>query len=313
MKTSFMLLGLVLAAACLKAAPYPSILTVKYKDKMLPVVHVKGDNPVVLVDGKEKVLRDVPTFMVQGGPGFADNFVEAPADTLGGPYRGTTGGMTTAYYAVTLTAQQTIKHGFAVVVVYANPEKTKEFREKALGLSGKDKDAASIEAFLMRAAIIVHDLPELPAGQPVKVKFSDALSAGLLATNYFTQIFDDQGREVPTPDLKYSGEYYLARDRLRAAPAKARYLERFKAEDHDAAPVLMPKPYFPPGTVPPEDRVLVTITVEADGQVSDVDASAVEDAKARQCITDALGGWIFFPCLKAGQPVPVKIQVPLHF
>ena len=27
----------------------------------------------------------------------------------------------------------------------------------------------------------------------------------------------------------------------------------------------------------------------------------------------AIEGWLFLPKLKAGQPVPIKIQVPLHF
>lgn len=314
MKTPLLLLGLALAATCLEAAGlYPSILTVKYNDRMLPVVSVHGTDPIVVVGGKEKEIRSAPVFFVQSAPGFADNFVSAPPNNLAGGFRSNTGSITTGYYHVTMTAQKTIRHGFAVVITYADLEKTKELREKALGLTDKDKAAVAADAFLSGTSIVVHDLPELPAGQPVNVKFSDAMRVGLLATDYFTQIFDDEGREVPTTDMKYAGAFFLARDRVRTAPTKERYLETFKAQDHDAAPVLTPKPYFPPGTATPTDDVSVMITVEADGHVSDVDASEVQDEKARQCIVDALGGWIFFPRLKAGQPIPTKIKVPLRF
>lgn len=310
----------LLAPALLAVAPYPSVLTVKFKDQMLPVVHVHDTDPVVLVDGKEKVIRSEPTFLMQGASGFADNFVDAPPGSLGGPFRrvflgdasasGPRSSMT--YIEVPLIARKTIHRGFAAAVVYADVNKVDGGLQKALGLSA-DKNAIATVRFLSGTSIIVHELPELPAGKTVKVKFSAGGDVALLATDYFIQLFDDEGREVRTADVECAWRFYAMRDRARLDVAVGKYLERFKGADHDAVPAMMPKPIFPPGAAMPTGQVIVTLTIEPDGTVSAVDDAEVKDDGVRQSLTSAMGGWMFLPKLKAGQPVPVKIQVPLKF
>ena len=46
--------AVVVVTSLSAAGPHPTMLTVKYKDLMLPVVKLIGSDPVVLVDGKEK-------------------------------------------------------------------------------------------------------------------------------------------------------------------------------------------------------------------------------------------------------------------
>ncbi len=60
------------------------MLTVKYKDKMLPVVRVEETDPFVMVDGKEVRVRSNPIYLAQDAPAFSDNFVTAPRGGLGG-------------------------------------------------------------------------------------------------------------------------------------------------------------------------------------------------------------------------------------
>ncbi len=126
MKTPLPLLGFFLAALPLLASPpHPSVLTVKYKDQMLPVVRVKGDNPVVMVNGKEKTIRDFPKYEIVAADDFADNFVESPRRTLGGMQRrdeDTSRGLNRYTdphvefdLKLTLTARTSIKRGFITV------------------------------------------------------------------------------------------------------------------------------------------------------------------------------------------------------
>ena len=75
----------------------------------------------------------------------------------------------------------------------------------------------------------------------------------------------------------------------------------------------MPKPIFSPEAVKPAGEVVIGLTVEADGTVSAVDAETIADESARASVMQALGGWLFLPRLKGGQPVSVVVNVPLQF
>lgn len=307
----------LLTTGLLAAAPYPSVLTVKYKDQRLPVVHVKTTDPVIMVNGKEKSIWAEPDYQIQEAPRFADNFVAVEPGSLGGPFRvrfiGGDGarGTTLTYVDVPLTARKTIKRGFAVLIIYADPTKSKELQDKAFG--GHVEIAGLGTNFFFGTTIIVHELPELPAGQPVKVKFTAGGALPLLLTDYFIQIFDDEGREVRTTDVAFAWEFYAKRDRARLAQGVAKYLEKFKGSDHDAVPAVMRKPIFPDGATMPAGEVDVTLTVEADGVVSAVEVPGVKDDGVRQSLTDALGGWLFLPRLKAGVPVATQVSFPLKF
>jgi hypothetical protein len=301
----FLLLGFCLLAPGLLAyAPHPSMLLVKYKDQMLPVIKVHGDAPVVMVEGKEKRLWTDPVFFVQRAEAFSDNYIDTLGVGLGGKMLLTYDGIpepagvtlpSATEFKANLAAKETLKGGFTVVVVYSpnNP----------FGDLSPDN----------RPKLIVHELPDLPAGQTVQVKFTDGDTGRMKNARYFIQFFDATGREVMTPGVEYAWQYYALRDLHKLSIAMGKYLERFKEADHDAVPAIMPKPVFKPGAVLPKGAVTVVLTVEANGTVSAVDAGNIADASARDSLTAALGGWLFLPKLEAGQPVGTSIQVPLKF
>jgi hypothetical protein len=58
---------------------------------------------------------------------------------------------------------------------------------------------------------------------------------------------------------------------------------------------------------------MVQLSVSDEGIVTNVDAGMIADDRVRQSVIDALGGWLFLPKLKAGQPVYSYINVPLQF
>lgn len=302
MKLLSLLLGFCLVAPGLHAyALHPTVLTVQYKDQMLPVVKVVGTDPVVMVDGKEKRIRDYPYYLPQGAAGYADNSIDAPEDAFGGRYHITSlngsggGAFQRIYFDGMLTAKKTIRSRFIVVIIYSfgNPYQ--------------------LPTYLDHPTVIVHALPDLPAGEAVRVKFSKDLGAEGFGTDYCIQIFDGTGREVVTPGLGYASQFYAMCDFAHLTRAMEKYLAKFKGADHDALPAIMPKPIFKNGAILPKGEVSALLTIATTGQVSGVEVQGVEDAAVRKCVAEALGGWLFLPKLKAGQPVPSKISVPLQF
>src|ERR1700712_389885 len=126
--SALLLLVLVSSAPVLLAyAPPPTVLTVKYKDQMLPVVRVEGTDPFVMADGKEVRIRSNPVYLAQDAAAFSDNFVTAPRGGLGGTAKLQVEGghaenfdMTNAQdfhmnFDVTVSARETLKGGYAVL------------------------------------------------------------------------------------------------------------------------------------------------------------------------------------------------------
>lgn len=298
MKSPALLLGLCLLALALPAAaPHPTVLRVKYRDQMLAVVRVRRDDPYVMMDGKETLIRSTPVYFLENADGYSDNFVETPHGALGGrmgmqvlgdhyfdPSSGNVIGTIT--FEVPMTARRTIKGGFVAIAMVS---------------------------FIGFGDIIVHELPDLPAGQTVKVKLDVRRLPRMPNPVFFAQVFDETGREVRTSDMGVAWEYYAQRVRDRLAKAVEIYKKKFANADHDAVPALTPSPIFKPTAELPKGEVIVTLTVEPDGTVSAVDAGNVADDSVRDSLTNALGGWLFLPKLRAGQPVSTYVRVPLQF
>lgn len=311
MKRLLFVLGVALASGLHASAPHPSLLTVKFHDQMLPVVKVIGTDPVVLVDGAEKRIRTEPIYLVQRADHFLPGYVTARHVQFGGTelkvaatqdaaltdHNATPTGRRfgVSYFEGRFTARPAITGGFVVLVVYS---------PTAMAAGPSDEG---------QTQVIVHELPDLPAGQEVEVKISAALPDGQANQTYFFQVFDGHGREVVTSASDLAWKYYALRDRLKLAGVRAQYLEKFHGADHAAVPAVMARPVFSQGAKPPQGEASAMITVSADGVVTNVDVRGVEDPAARADIANALGGWLFLPQLKGGVPVGTKLQVPLEF
>jgi hypothetical protein len=131
--------------------------------------------------------------------------------------------------------------------------------------------------------------------------------------SYFVLIFDSSGREVMTSGAEYAWEYFSLCDQARLKVAQKMYLEKFPSSDHDAVPAIMPKPIFPAGVAPPKQGLSAVLTIEASGIVSNVEIHGSPDPELNKSLAAALEGWLFLPRLKAGQPVPVRLEIPLKF
>ena len=311
MKIPALLLGFSLLAAGARAfAPHPSVLTVQYHDQMLPVVRVISTDPVVLVDGQEKRIRTEPLYLVQRVADFSPlDRVELVRMSLGGmrfaivanaedaaetttrdqPRFGTT------YLEATLRSKRTLTQGFIVAVAYSAASFTPGSPE------------------FNPAQIIVHALPELPAGQEVAVKFSAASLKETGQMHYFVQIFDATGAEVPVGKMEAAWQYYSLLERAQLQGVIAKYRAKFSGTNHAAVPAMMARPIFREGLTLPTTPVSAVITISAEGTVSEVSVRGTENPELLRSITEALSGWLFLPQLKAGQPVATKVQIPLKF
>lgn len=282
-------------------APHPSILTVKYKDHMWPVVEYGVGGCVAIIDGQRKELWRPDGFALQPAPGYSDNFVESPGqlggpvkiEKLGGPHQ--TQAPDHLVLTTTLIARKELYLGFTVVGIYS-----------AAHLSDPPSAANS-------PALIIEGLPRLPAGQPVEVEINLGVLNPPKDPSYFVLIFDSSGREVITSGVEYAWEYFSLCDRARMKVAQKMYLEKFPGADHNAVPAITPKPVLPAEKMPLPEGLSTVLTITEEGVVSGVEIQGTEDPAIRKALTTALEGWLFLPKLKAGQPVPVKIAIPLKF
>ena len=287
----------LLGPAALAFAPHPTVLTVKYQDRMLPVVKVIGTDPVVLVDGKEKRIRSEPEYEPQRADGYSAEKVQFLKIKLSGtqikvvanvadegehPAQvGDVGGL--AEFETTLKSARTLQGAFITVVIY------------------------------YPAQIVVHDLPTLPAGVAVPVHITSNMFTYVPGQSYFVQLFDATGREIFTPVSENSWGYFAGKERARLARALERYRASFAGKDHPAAPAITIRPLLPDGAVPTAPALTAQLSVSPEGAVDYVSLDGTAGGAVDRAVREALGGWLFLPRLKAGEPVPCVVQVPIQF
>lgn len=309
MKTLPLILGFCLIATGLPAAaPHPTVLTVKYKEELLPVIKVINSDPVVLVDGKEKRIRSEPLYLPQRAERFSREVVQIHNLSLTGtqirfvadesdaantePIVGNQGGV--AEFRATLKSEHSLSGGFIVVVLH-------------VPLSVDAPDA------LARSQIVVHDLPPLPAGVAVPIKIGSKMFTYVPGQEYFVQLFDADGREIMTEAARPGWAFYAARERSRMAEIILRYREKYAGQNLPATPAIVIQPYLPANYTPPAEPVMVQLEVTMQGDVEDVSLTGVDDPRLARAVREAMAGWLFFPRLKAGEPVRSTVRLPLKF
>lgn len=307
MKALLILLAFGLLAASLTATPlHPSVLVVNYKPTPLPVVKVIETDPVVIVDGAEKRIRTQPEYRFDRALSFGPGFVTFSQITFDGipledvnapkpekPKKYANPNNRVRHFETTVKSKLPLKGGFVAVTAFP----------QGIGYSPL-RDT------------VVHQLPDLAPDQEAKVSFAtDMLREGDLhfELNYVVQIFDGNGYEVMTNQLKYASSFFAAGDRLQFLEIAEGYKKKFAGQDHAVAPCVQPPPVFPENYVKPEQPATATLTISAEGAVTSIVIDGLNDAALRQSYMDAFSGWLFLPKLKAGVPVPAKVKIPLQF
>lgn len=297
MRRALLLLTFAVSVVGLRgAAPHPTVVTAKYGGHMLPVVKVIQFDPVVLVDGHEKRIRAKPNLMPERVEDYSKEYVQVLSQhsSVSAPFAATNeSAMGTGQLQVQLKSKNAVKGGFILIGFYGG---------------GLD-DLSTFTG----AEYLVRPLPELPAGVEVKVEVTTRLAYFDRALTAYFQIFDSEGREIPTDALETPWKYYALLDKFQLKRTTPGYLQKFADQDHEAFPVIRPKPLLKDGLSTPTTPVSALMTVNTDGMVENVVVTGAADPAVRGCIEQALGGWMFFPRLKSGKPVPTKILVPIQF
>ena len=300
----------LLASAVFAYAPHPTVVTVAYKGKMVPVVSMQGTNPIIVVKGEKKRIRTEPTYVFDRASAYADNRIEFSKLSLDGASDqyiyitsddvdadlvpgGLGSGVT--YIEATLKSEKALKGGFVAIVIYS--------------LENLTEPASRYN----RTEIIVRELPDLPAGQDVEFKFRSKLYDGGIGARYFVQTFNHEGREIPSNVMSKSWRYYSLRDREQLKSILSNYVEKNSGADRGVVPVVMPKPFLPKDTVPPESPLEAILEISAEGLVTKVNLIGLAHGALHSAIADALEGWLFLPRLEGGKPVAAKVQVPIKF
>lgn len=296
-------------------SPHPTQLVIDYKKELRPVLRMQGSDPIIMLDGKEKRVRQDVSYLPTRAGDFSPFKVEVSGVSLSGmqmiqdingdgvptntPRIGSHGGI--AEFGMTLKAEQTVSRGFVAVVLFSPLIFTDV-------IAAKD-----IQDSIFQTQIVVRELPELPAGVAVPLKFTSKMFDYTYGQQYFVQVFDGEGREVMTNISAVSWPYYSLVERQRLKGAIERYEARFVGQNHAIAPVVTIKPQLPEGTPRPEYPVVARLTVSPKGWVTDVNISGTQDSNVRLAVHEAMQGWLFFPRLISGQPVEAQVEVPIQF
>ncbi|HUR58901.1 MAG TPA: hypothetical protein VM029_14400 [Opitutaceae bacterium] len=288
------------------AAPHPTALMIAVDGALHPMVNVVGTDPIVVIDGKERRIRTSTAFLPERAPRYGDGTVEfkelaingtAVKRSLGDTTQPATverlvGG--TTFFEAKVIPSAEVRGGFIALV----------FFEPAI-LSGRTGGPAS--------QIIVHSLPTLPAGVETPVRFSAALEGMNRVLGCFAHVFGPGGVELRSNFEGIAGQYYARIEQAKLATAIDGYRARFAQADHGAVPVVVIKPLLPAGIAAPAAPVTAIFSVAENGWVSDVSFTGTDDPGLLAALRDSLGGWLFLPRLKSGQPVPTRVQMPLKF
>src|SRR5690606_23817217 len=177
-------------------------------------------------------------------------FVIHAEDTVNtAPKIGDHGGI--AEFATTLTSRDGLKGGFIAVVLYS-------------------QNIFHSDSSLYRGQIVVRELPDLPAGKPVPVKFTSKMFTYVPGQLYFVQIFDGQGREAVTNTVNQAWPYYTQVERSHLKQGIARYQAEHAGQNLAANPVVTIMPLLPDGVDPPKDPVVIRLTLSVEGLVTEV-------------------------------------------
>lgn len=290
------------------AAPHPTLLTLRYDGALYPVLKMIGTDPVIVLKGKEKRIRTEVRYVPSRMEAYANGSVEIEEASVGKLTLRTHPESATSLLEaedegrrgsrsevkVRLRSAASLVGGMIAVVLY--PETTLYTPTAGAG-----------------AEIEVRALPDLPAGERVTVEFTARSFSYRQDQSFFVQIFDREGREVLTNVVRQAWPYYAALERFKLLDTLQHMRKAGERKDMDPRPVLMIRPLLPENEVLPNGAVFAQLLISTEGTVTDINLDPIESSAVSAALREALGGWLFVPRLKAGEPVESTVRVPIGF
>lgn len=326
-------------------APHPTVLLIKYRDAIVPVQKVLDTDPVIRVAGREKRIRTAQVYFPERTLNYRDGTAVIVGASVAGmklalaadPVHGLPSFAPSAkgregpgYYEITLNPRNLIKGGFVLIGLFS----PRTFSEKNPRRPARDTRSivtagpGAENPGFATTQVLLHSLPDLPAGQATVVRFTarslrprmnpltpatQPEDDSAAAPKFFLQVFGADGLEVQTNIMRLAWEYYGQLERAKLESAIEVYRKKFAGVDHEPAPVVMVNPLTPEAAIPNGTTIVATLLISEHGSVAEVSFDKTADQQAAGAMREALGGWLFLPRLKAGQPVASRVQVPVKF
>ncbi len=289
-------------------SPHPTQLTVKYKDQRYPVIRMKKWDPLIMVDSREKRLRSERDYMPRRATAYGPERVELKkveyggmqqlrVETHGKPMMGSHPGI--GEFKGIFKSRRTLKDAFITIVIYTphmflSPEHYAYYPYYSI-------------------FVLAKELPDLPAGKEVSVRFTTKMPAVFPDQRYFVQVFDGNGHEAKTNVMQNGWPYFALTERKLLKEAMVRYKERFVDQDNAVTPIVMMNPLLPENITPPETPITATFTVSVEGLTKDISIKNANEESLNQAVREAVQGWLFLPRLVSGEPVESLVEVPIQF
>lgn len=299
----------LLVPALLFAAPppHPTVLMAEHDHGFRPVVAVIGTDPVISTEaGADVRLRQDVMFAAERAPYYADGSVRFDSIKLDGlrflaiynegddlAVSGKT--LTTvAYFDATVTSEVPLTHAFIAIICCDG------------GFLRGATDRPQTQ-------IVLHEVPDIAAGQSTKIRFSTTAFIDRKGAPFFPLLFRG-GAEVRTNIAEYADRYFHRVEQVQHEAQLAAYRKKFPTGNHAAVPVMTFRPVFPPDVALPKgENHLARLFVGEDGTVMDADITPEFTSPAVQReVLRAVRGWLFLPKLVAGEPVVAQIKIPLQ-
>jgi len=305
-----------------KLPAHPTLLFAEYGKQRLPVVAASKNLPVVVIGGKREILKETTPLLTQRaatyGPASAemsggithDEWLQLPpsrSDGLGGATRSATQFDLT----LTFTAAQDLEDCYLVLI---------GFDVESL-LDAETPDSSTIS---------VREIGSLKAGEPKTLNFTARVIFPLKFANgdpwkkqigagqfKFTvmplvwQLFSG-GVQVKTKVSEYAPLFFYHRERMAHHAAVKAWRQENRKGNQPVRPVLQIPPLLESTAGFPAEAT-ATLSIAADGTVTQVVLDQAFPDPAKEVLTTTLGAWLFLPAIKNGVAVPVRIRVPLEF
>jgi hypothetical protein len=131
----------------------------------------------------------------------------------------------------------------------------------------------------------------------------------------YIPMFFSRGAEIRTEFADVLGQLFRRVEMLRHQKVIESYIQMNRHATLHAQSYLRFPPVFPTGVDPAELPIGLNVefTVNADGTVEDIELSKVVRTEVLIGIQRAIGGWLFVPELRDGQPKVSRVSMQLAF
>ena len=289
---------------------HPTLLYAEYKGAQLPVVAASGEKPVVIIDGKRRTLPASTPLRTERAARYHPVNVVLDVRTLKRTpvhLRDMGGQQLSAQelkFSVTATADQVVPDAFLVMLCY-------------------DADALNDPSLPASSSLRVRELGTLRPGTPTHLEFETrvvfplryaskplAMGAEYIVMEMFWQVFS-QGAEVRSDVSDKVAAFYHHREKSAQQIALAAWRRENATGNRPAQPLLQIPPLleFPVAT---PTSVTATLSIAADGAVSEVSLDGSLPAEVQTMLSRTLRAWLFLPAIKDGIPIPTRVRIPLN-